>query len=224
MSKGERIIGTKNIKNVDFSDNKSESRILQYFIRQCHKPSGFIGTIMTNIWNNSFKVMTDWGFQNIDFQQTDYVLDVGCGGGETLNKLANNIKKGKIYGVDISDTSVKTSLSKNYSFVKNDQLKVIQSDVSELPFESNYFDKVSAIQTHMYWAELEKGLKEIKRVLKNGGTFIMICEMDKIEYHMRKYKSSKDMMNLLKMVGYDSVEIYKNGNWIKFICQKDLLG
>ncbi|MFB7156989.1 class I SAM-dependent methyltransferase [Lysinibacillus sp. NPDC056232] len=216
---GKRVIEPK----LKFSDKESAGRILRYFIQQCHQPSGLVGTLMINIWNQTFKAMTDWGIQNIDFQQTDYVLDVGCGGGETLNKLAYKVKKRKIYGVDISVTSVNTALSKNSSLVKNGRLKVLQSDVSVLPFESKYFDKVFAIQTHIYWGEFEKGLKEIERVLKDGGTFIMICEIDKIEYHMMKYKSSLDMMNLLKMVGFNSVGIYKDGNWIKFVCQKDLL-
>ncbi|MGF9967209.1 class I SAM-dependent methyltransferase [Bacillus rhizoplanae] len=216
-------MGRENIKNIPFSNKDSEGRILRYLIQQCHEPTGLIGSIMTNIWNKTFKAMTNWGFRNIDFQQSDYVLDVGCGGGETLNKLANKIIEGKIYGVDISATSVNTSLTRNDFFIKNNHVKVIQSNVSALPFESNYFDKVTAIQTHIYWDELEKGLKEIERVLKSDGTFIMICEIDKIEYHMREYKSSKDMQNLLQVVGFDFVRICENGNWIEFICKKVLL-
>ncbi|MCY8823364.1 class I SAM-dependent methyltransferase [Bacillus atrophaeus] len=203
--------------------NNSEGPLLRYFIQQCHNPKGFIGSAMINIWNKTFKSMTKWGLKHIDFKQTDYVLDVGCGGGETINILANKIKKGKIYGLDISAASVRASLSRNSRFVNSQHVNVIQSDVAELQFEDNYFDKVIAIQTHIYWFELEKGLMEIVRVLKHEGSFILICERDKIDYHMKQYQTNQDMANLLQRVGFGSIKVFENLNWLTFVCQKDFI-
>ena len=60
----------------------------------------------------------------------------------------------------------------------NQHVNVRRSDAAELPFENHYFYKVTAIQTHIYWDQLEKGLMEVFRVLKLDGHFILVCEKD----------------------------------------------
>jgi ubiquinone/menaquinone biosynthesis C-methylase UbiE len=201
-------------------NKNAEGPLLQYLIQQCRNPKGLIGSAMINIWNQTFKTMTQWVFSHIDFKQTDYVLDIGCGGGETLHLLVNKIKKGKIYGVDISDASVKNSISRNRHFVKNQHVVVRRSDAAKLPFEKHYFHKVTAIQTHIYWDRLEKGLIEIVRVLKPDGQFILACEQDKIDYHMSEYKTNGEMSQLLQKIGFKSIQIFENAKWVAFICQK----
>ena len=140
--------------------------------------------------------------------------------GKRFNVLANKIKQGKIYGVDISDASVKSAISRNNQFVKNQQVIVRKSDAAKLPFENRYFHKVTAFQTHFYWDQLEKGLMEILRVLKPNGHAILVCEQDKIDFHMTDYKTNGEMSQLLQKVGFVSVQIFGNSKWIAFICQK----
>ncbi|MFA6391418.1 MAG: class I SAM-dependent methyltransferase [Patescibacteria group bacterium] len=104
------------------------------------------------------------------------VLDVGCGNGRLLNFLA---KYGVSYvGIDASanlvqiakenaDEKITSSLS-SYSFMK--------ASATELPFADQSFDIVFAVASlyHIPSRELRKqSVKEIARVLKEGGVFIM---------------------------------------------------
>ncbi|MGF9967208.1 class I SAM-dependent methyltransferase [Bacillus rhizoplanae] len=193
---------------------------LNYLIGQVSHPKGFIGYVLTKIWNKTFDNMTNWGLENIDIKDTDHILDVGSGGGETIYKLANQTPFGKVYGIDISSEAVKSSLERNKKWLEQNRVEILEADVAVLPFEDNAFDKITAIQTHMYWDNLEGGFSEIHRVLKSDGIFLLICEKDKIEYHMNKYKTNDEMKELLKSIGYSNIAVRENGNWIEFVCQK----
>ncbi|MDD1505615.1 class I SAM-dependent methyltransferase [Lysinibacillus sp. CNPSo 3705] len=193
---------------------------MNYLIGQVSHPKGAIGYILTKIWNKTFVNMTDWGLQNIEIQIDDHILDVGCGGGETIHRLANKTTQGKVYGIDISSEAVKSSIEKNQKWVEQNRTEIFEADVASLPFEDNTMDKITAIQTHFYWSNLEKGFSEIHRILKSNGVFLITCEKDKIEYHMDNYKKSNELKELLKSIGFSSVIVHEDGNWIKFICQK----
>jgi len=60
--------------------------------------------------------------------------------------------------------------------IKAGRVDIRQASVSQLPFPDRKFDLVTAVETHYYWPDLAGDVKEIRRVLKPGGTLIMIAE------------------------------------------------
>lgn len=196
--------------------------ILKYFIGQSANPKGLIGNIMTKIWNTTFEGMSNWGIDKLEINDESIILDVGCVGGKTINTLSDMISKGRVYGIDISEEAVKSSIEENEEKVRTGKVIISQGDVASLPFEDNYFNFVTAMQTHIYWQEIEKGFKEIYRVLKNDGVLLIVCEKDKIEYHLKeKYKRNDSTRELLLSTGFNEVNIEEKGNWGLFICRKN---
>ncbi|MCY8823365.1 class I SAM-dependent methyltransferase [Bacillus atrophaeus] len=193
---------------------------MNYFLRQAANPDGLIGYAMTKIWNKTFDNMTDWGLNSVDIQENNYILDVGCGGGETIYKIANQTRQGKVFGIDNSAEAVKSSLERNQKWIEQNRVEIVKADVASLPYENETFDKITAVQTHIYWEDIEKGFSEIYRVLKAGGTLLIICEKDKIDYHMDKYKESNELINLFKSIGFSNAEVREYANWIEFIVEK----
>ena len=63
--------------------------------------------------------LTGWGFEKINIKNNDIILDIGCGGGRTVNKLASLATDGKIFGIDYSLDCVKWSKDYNSEDVKN---------------------------------------------------------------------------------------------------------
>ena len=102
------------------------------------------------------------------------ILDIGCGGGGTVHKLAKIATNGKVYGIDFSDESVMVSRMTNKQFVQMGRVEIQQSSVSCLPFSDNNFDLVTAVNTHNYWPDLVTDMQEILRVLKPSGKLIII--------------------------------------------------
>ena len=50
--------------------------------------------------NRSHSSVTDWGLKHVQIDEHFTILDVGCGGGRTIEKLAALATKGMVYGVD----------------------------------------------------------------------------------------------------------------------------
>ena len=82
------------------------------------------------------------------------ILDVGCGGGRTLSKLATAATQGKVYGIDYSKERVAVTKRMNARWLEMGRVEVRQASVSHLPFQDGMFDLVTAVETHFWWPDL----------------------------------------------------------------------
>ncbi len=127
--------------------------------------------------NRGHSNLTDWGLSHVSINPTDTILDVGCGGGRTISKLARLARAGKIHGIDYSEDSVTASRRTNSRLIDIGRVEVQQASVSQLPFADHTFDLVTAIETHLFWPNLPGDFREILRVLKLGGALLVIAEI-----------------------------------------------
>jgi ubiquinone/menaquinone biosynthesis C-methylase UbiE len=127
--------------------------------------------------NVSHARVTDWGLTHVSIAPDDVVLDIGCGGGRTIGKLAAMATRGRVYGVDHSTESVDASRSRNARDVASGRVDIRVASVSALPFPDATFDVVTAVETHIWWPDLPRDVQEVRRVLKPGGRFVVISEV-----------------------------------------------
>ena len=104
------------------------------------------------------------------------ILDIGCGGGRTVHRLAALAPGAKVIGLDYSATSVAASRDSNAKEIEAGHVRIDLGSVAALPFADSTFDIVTAVETHYYWPDLPANVREILRVLKPGGTFALIAE------------------------------------------------
>lgn len=107
------------------------------------------------------------------------MLDVGCGGGRTISKLAAIAVHGKVCGIDYSEESVAASKRYNSQGIQAGRVEIHHTHVAQLPFPDNTFDLVTGVETHFWWPDITAGIIEIHRVLRPGGTLILIAEVYK---------------------------------------------
>ena len=148
-------------------------------VNQCQKPAGWFGRFTLWNMNSRHSKVTDWGLSHISIQPHDVVLDVGCGGGRTVSKLAAMATQGKIYGVDHAQESVAMAGKINREWIAAGRVEIREGSVSQLPFAPDVFDLVSAVETHFWWPDLPSDMREVLRVLKPGGRLIIIAEIYK---------------------------------------------
>jgi ubiquinone/menaquinone biosynthesis C-methylase UbiE len=146
---------------------------------QCSKPTGWFGRFTLWRMNSSHSKLTDWGLAHFSIEKHSAILDVGCGGGRTVSKLAAIAAQGKVYGVDYSSESVAVSKKTNARWIDVGRVEIRQGSVSQLPFPDGMFDLVTAVETHFWWPNLPGDMREVFRVIKPGGTLILIAEIYK---------------------------------------------
>jgi SAM-dependent methyltransferase len=150
--------------------------VLPYVVRQVRKPTRWVGRLFAWLMNVSHSGLTNWGLEHVVVQKGSTVLDVGCGGGRTIEKLAALAPKGMIYGADYAEGSVAASRGKNSRLIEAGRVEITQASVSDLPFPNDKFDLVTAVETQYYWPHLITDMQEILRVLAPGGTLLVIAE------------------------------------------------
>src|SRR5579864_34433 len=185
--------------------------------------------------NSRHSKVTDWGLSHITARAGDMILDVGCGGGKTVSKLAAIATQGKVYGLDFSDVSVVVANKLNAHLIETGLVEIREGSVSELPFAADTFDLVTAVETHFWWPDLPAGMREIQRVLKPGGTLAIIAEIYKgaetktaklAEKHISrigmKFLSADEHRGLFADTGYSDVRIVTESGkgWICGIGKK----
>jgi ubiquinone/menaquinone biosynthesis C-methylase UbiE len=146
-------------------------------INQCQKPTGWLGRFVLWRMNLSHSRLTDWGMGHVSVGKGDTILDVGCGGGRTVSKLAAIATEGKVYGVDYSEESVAASKRTNAREIDAGRVEIRQASVSALPFSEGVFDLVTGVETHFWWPDLPGGMREIFRVVKPGGMLLLVAEI-----------------------------------------------
>ncbi len=124
--------------------------------------------------NKEHSPVSLWGLKHLNIKSDDVILDIGCGGGININRMAEKAKK--VYGVDYSIESVKLSREVNEKLIREGKVEIQEGNVKNLAFEDDTFDIVTAFETVYFWPDIEKCFGEVKRVLKPGGTFLIGME------------------------------------------------
>ena len=169
---------------------------------------------MLQFMNCCHAPLTNWGLGLVNIQDGWTMLDIGCGGGATLQRLLKRSKNGVAYGIDISEESVAKAKKVNAD-VLDKKVFVTQGSAEKLPYEDGMFDLVTAVETVYFWPNLPGCLQEVRRVLKPCGKFAILVEVvdsdskwTNVVEGMTAY-SPEQLQHLLDEAGFIHTEMYR---------------
>jgi arsenite methyltransferase len=101
----------------------------------------------------------------------DNVLDVGCGAGWLERLLAEQLPDGRVVGVDVSDEMI-CRARQRHADLENVLFAI--GEVEGLPWDAGFFTRVVSVESAYYWPDPAAALREMFRVLQEGGSAWML--------------------------------------------------
>lgn len=201
------------------------------YVSQTRKPEGFLGKMMLRGMNSGHAKMADWGLGYLNINAPNKIVDLGCGGGRNVGELLKIFPEAEVTGIDYSPLSVEKATEYNRKMTEEGRCDILEGDVSALELEKEHYDLATAFETIYFWPGLEKCFGEVVKVLKNGGTFMIVNESDGTDTTSLKFEKIIDGMKnhtveeiqeALKNVGFSEVASYhhKSKPWITVIATK----
>ncbi|WP_435196527.1 methyltransferase domain-containing protein [Natronomonas sp. EA1] len=141
-------------------ENKARARLFYKYLSKVYDE------INPFIWNEE---MRDQALEWFDVSEEDHVLDVGCGTGFATEGLLQHTNH--VYGLDQSIHQLQKAWTK---FGKTDQVRFFRGDAERLPFADDSFDALWSSGSIEYWPNPVAALEEFRRVVKPGGTVLVV--------------------------------------------------
>ncbi|WP_299055245.1 bifunctional demethylmenaquinone methyltransferase/2-methoxy-6-polyprenyl-1,4-benzoquinol methylase UbiE [uncultured Polaribacter sp.] len=101
------------------------------------------------------------------------ILDIATGTGD-LALMMSDLNPEKIVGLDISEGMLSVGKQKISKANLSDKIEMIVGDSEEMPFADATFDAITVSFGVRNFANLDKGIKEIARVLKPTGVLVIL--------------------------------------------------
>ncbi len=146
-------------------------------------------------------------FEEVAILPTHKVLDIGCGTGQTAAFLAEQFGC-DVTAIDNNPTMIEKAMRRFKN--KGLNIKTILGDVENMDFVDHTFDFIIS-ESVISFTNIAKTLKEVARVLKKDGTFIMI---EMTAEHALPQKVRKKVSKL-----YEIQEILNEDEWISKLQQ-----
>lgn len=188
------------------------------FVENTRKPVGLGGKLMVAAMNLGHQALARWGMGFLNVGPEAEILDCGCGGGANLTRLLKKCPNGIVKGIDYSPVSVEKARKLNRQAIQEGRCTVLNGSVADMIFASSWFDAVTAFETVYFWPDLPACFREVYRVLKPSGTFLICNECGDPEKYskwteiidgMTIYRDT-ELQAALEQAGFQHVQTHSN--------------
>ena len=145
----------------------------EFIARQSRCPSGLLGGLIARVMAKETAAANEQLLSLADLQPTDHVLEIGFGHGRTIERAVAAVPQGFVAGVDLSADMVRTVAKRLRPLIEAQRVEVQRADSAHLPYAAGRFDKAYALHTLYFWSNPPEHLREVHRVLRVGGRFVL---------------------------------------------------
>ena len=174
-------------------------------------------------WSNYIQATLGETLKRLDLQNSDRLLDIGCGTATLFQAIRVKYPSIGLVGVDISSEMLRVACKK-----PGHHAQFLAGKAQVLPLRSQSFDVVVSCNAFHYWRQPETCLNEIIRVLKPTGRVVItdwcddylscrVCDLFlKIvdAAHFKTYRG-RELEHLLRAANFRNIHVKKYKiNWL----------
>ena len=159
---------------------------------------------MPRIFDKGNLELNNFVKETLAIKKSDHVLEIGCGTGSLLKRIANELENGSIEGIDFSKTMISLAKKKNKKHILKKKAIIRHGNFDELQFENNSYDKIFSVNTIYFWKNPIITITKAFDLLKANGTIVLGFhskeEMERMDLDENIFQlySLQDVRNLLK--------------------------
>ena len=185
----------------------------EFIARQAGHPSGFFGRLLVRLMAVETAAENGMALQLLELQPDDRVLEIGFGHGKTLGTAADAVKHGFLAGVDPSPDMLRMAARRHRRLIAQDKLELKLGDSRRIPYPDERFTKAFSVNTIYFWSDPAEDFREIRRVLKAGGRFVLgfhptddrvLADFPASVY---RFYSQDEVRSLLQNAGFGDIRI-----------------
>lgn len=186
------------------------SRLLK---RQFEKPQGWLGQLAGISMAIKNRRRVQWAIELMNIDPSDKILEVGYGPGLSIELIAKKLVDGVVYGIDHSPVMYKQANHRNKHHIDDGKVILKEGTLKDACLNQNYFNKVLAINVHMFWSDPVKELAPIHNFLSSNGLLYIIFQHYKSksieEVRARAYQAKSFLIEAgFSVVGTHYKELY----------------
>lgn len=137
--------------------------------RQLRHPRGAHGRLIGRAMAIVNRKPNALGIEALQVRPRDIVLELGCGPGRALRRLAALAANGRVVGLDQSVEMLEQAGRHNRSAIRQGGIGLCRNSFVFLPFADCAFDKILAVNVAYFFHADGRELREARRVLCAGG-------------------------------------------------------
>ena len=182
-----------------------------FFSEQAGRPYGLFGRmVMSKVFDQGNAFLNDFVNELMLVQTDDRIIEIGFGTGKLIYKMARQIDKGLIEGVDVSSVMVSIAQKRNKKNIAKGMVKIFEGNFDEMPYEKEKFSKACSVNTLYFLPAPVHTAEKIAEILKPNGKLILAFE-DSAQLKQRKLNqevfhiySKDEVQNLLINAGFSN--------------------
>ena len=137
--------------------------------RQLQNPRGFAGGVAGSFMQVVNHTPNTLAVEALAVGPSERVLELGCGPGCAIARMASLASNGVVYGIDQSPVMLEQAERRNRSAILGGRVVLLRALFERLPFPDDSFDATLAVNVAYFWDDSLAALREVRRVLRPGG-------------------------------------------------------
>jgi len=149
-------------------------RFSTFFSKQARKPSGWFGRlVMPKSFDIGNERLNRLVYEVLMPQPGDHILDLGCGTGKLVHKIACRTDSCVVEGLDFPETMVAIARRRNRGHISGAKAVIHMGGVNRSPFQADSFTKICSVNTIYFWLDFQSTARKILRLLVPGGMLVL---------------------------------------------------